>query len=140
MNIVRELGAKGQIVIPKDVREHFGLRKGSKVVFEVKSDEIRACMSYLTWDEIVYVISKISGRDNGKRAGSDFFLFPNLRIPGVDEEIVKYAQNLIEKYNLKPRDAIRAASAIKNGAKEIITNDNDFDIVNELERVGLEDV
>jgi AbrB family looped-hinge helix DNA binding protein len=28
MNIVRELGAKGQIVIPKDVREHFGLRKG----------------------------------------------------------------------------------------------------------------
>lgn len=67
-------------------------------------------------------------------------MFPNLRILGVDEEIVKYAQNLIEKYNLKPRDAIHAASAIKNGAKEIITNDNDFDIVNELERVGLEDV
>lgn len=40
MDIVRELGAKGQIVIPKDVREHFGLRKGSKVVFKVKSDEI----------------------------------------------------------------------------------------------------
>ena len=40
MDIIRELGAKGQIVIPKDVREHFGLRKGSKVVFEVKSDEI----------------------------------------------------------------------------------------------------
>jgi AbrB family looped-hinge helix DNA binding protein len=40
MNIVRELGAKGQIVVPKDIREYFGLKKGSKVVFEVKSDEI----------------------------------------------------------------------------------------------------
>jgi AbrB family looped-hinge helix DNA binding protein len=37
MNIVRELGAKGQIVIPKDVREYFGLRKGSKVVEHIFS-------------------------------------------------------------------------------------------------------
>jgi predicted nucleic acid-binding protein len=110
------------------------------ILYKIVNGKIRACTSYLTWDEIVYVISKVSGRDNGKRAGSDFLLFPNLRILSVDEEIVKYAQNLIEKYNLKPRDAIHAASAIKNGAKEIITNDNDFDIVNELERVGLEDV
>ena len=36
MYIVRGLGAKGQIVVPKDIRDHFGLKKGSKVVFEVK--------------------------------------------------------------------------------------------------------
>ena len=40
MYIIRELGAKGQVVIPKDIREHFGLKKGSKVLFEVKDDEI----------------------------------------------------------------------------------------------------
>ena len=40
MYIVRELGAKGQLVVPKDIRDHFGLKKGSKVVFEVKDDKI----------------------------------------------------------------------------------------------------
>ena len=34
------LGEKGQIVIPKDVREYFGLKRGSRLLFEVKNDEI----------------------------------------------------------------------------------------------------
>ena len=40
MQIVRELGEKGQIVIPKDIRDHFGLKSKSKVIFDVKEDEI----------------------------------------------------------------------------------------------------
>lgn len=34
------LGEKGQIVIPKDIREYFGLKRGSRLLFEVKNDEI----------------------------------------------------------------------------------------------------
>lgn len=34
------VGEKGQIVIPKDIREYFGLRRGSRLLFEVKNDEI----------------------------------------------------------------------------------------------------
>jgi predicted nucleic acid-binding protein len=110
------------------------------ILLKIVNGEIKACTSYLTWDEIVYVISRVSGQDNGKQAGSNFLLFPNLRILGVDEEIIKYAQGLIEKYDLNPRDAIHAASAIQNGVSEIITNDNDFDAVNELKRLRLEEV
>lgn len=40
MRIEREIGEKGQVVIPKDIRRHLGLRKGSKVIFEAKGDEI----------------------------------------------------------------------------------------------------
>jgi len=40
MYIIRMLGEKGQIVIPKDVREYFGLKRGSRLLFEVKNDEI----------------------------------------------------------------------------------------------------
>lgn len=40
MNIKRTVGEKGQVVVPKDIREHFGIRPGSKVVFEVKEKEI----------------------------------------------------------------------------------------------------
>ena len=36
MIIRRSLGEKGQVVIPKDIREILGLKKGNEVVFEVK--------------------------------------------------------------------------------------------------------
>lgn len=40
MKIKREIGEKGQIVIPKDIRKHLGLEVGIEVTFEVKDDEI----------------------------------------------------------------------------------------------------
>lgn len=34
------LTSKGQVTIPKDVRQHFGLRQGMAVVFEIEGDHI----------------------------------------------------------------------------------------------------
>lgn len=40
MIIKREIGEKGQVVIPKDIREMLNLRKGEKVVFEIRDKEV----------------------------------------------------------------------------------------------------
>ncbi len=40
MILKRPLGEKGQVVIPKDVRELLGLKKGTEVIFEVKDKEV----------------------------------------------------------------------------------------------------
>ncbi len=40
MRIERELGVKGQVVIPKDIRKLLSLRQGQKVVFEVHNHEV----------------------------------------------------------------------------------------------------
>jgi len=36
----RTVGKKGQVTIPKEIRDRFGLKEGEKVIFEVKGDEI----------------------------------------------------------------------------------------------------
>ena len=41
MSEVRTLGPKGQIVIPKAMREILGLKRGYRVVFELKNQQLR---------------------------------------------------------------------------------------------------
>ncbi len=38
--LVREIYEKGQVVIPKNLREMLGMRAGTKVVFEVEGDRM----------------------------------------------------------------------------------------------------
>ncbi len=40
MIIKREISEKGQIVIPKDIREYLGLKEREKVIFEIKNNEV----------------------------------------------------------------------------------------------------
>ena len=36
----RTVGKKGQVTIPKEIREKFGLKEGERVVFEIRGGEI----------------------------------------------------------------------------------------------------
>jgi predicted nucleic acid-binding protein len=107
-----------------------------KILLRMTRGEIEGYTSSLTWDELVWVVKRIEGLDAARKAGAKFLQLANLKILSVNN-VVELAQKLIEKYDINPRDAIHLACALKNGVREIISDDSDLDKVKEITRIPL---
>jgi len=46
--------------------------------------------------------------------------------------IILKAQELIERYRLKPRDALHISTAIASGETEVVSDDVELDVVGEI--------
>lgn len=103
----------------------------------VASGALPALTSVLTWDEFVYVLQRLKGRDTAQAQGSRFLRLPNLRLISADLAVMAKAQSLVETSRLKPRDAIHAATAILQHATEFVSDDADFDGITGIARVPL---
>lgn len=112
-------------------------RKAKEILLRIESGELSAYTSMLTWDEVVWVVSKVLSRNDGIRQGKKLLGFPNLEFINVDEVTLTQAQMLLDKYKLSPRDSIHVASALGRKIKTIISDDNDFDQVEEITRTPL---
>lgn len=106
-----------------------------KIMDKIAKNEIDACTSVLTWDEFFQSVKKNLGSDYAKISGQRFLNIVNLKLLDADLNVISTAQKLTEKYNLGPRDAIHAATAIVNKCDSIITDDSDFDKIKEIKRV-----
>ena len=104
---------------------------------QIAKGQLKACTAALTWDELVWIIRKISNPENAISEGKRFLRFPHLEILAVDHIIIQKAQELIEEYRLKPRDAIHAATALVNNINQIISDDEDFDTIKKLKRIPI---
>ncbi len=79
MIIRREIGEKGQVVIPKDIREFLGLKEREEVVFEVKGNEV--------------IIRK---KEDSREILKDFLNVPRTKRKGSVKEIKKIIE---ERYD-----------------------------------------
>lgn len=94
--------------------------------------------STLTIDEVIWAVWKEADREKAMKEGFRILEFPNLRILPVDSGDTYSALNLMGKYQkLRPRDAIHLAVSLRAGIFRIISDDPDFDEVNEIEREKL---
>ncbi len=96
--------------------------------------------SALTYDEILWKTRQERGAEDALLASKAFLTFPNLRLIDVNTEILWGAHSLIERYNLGPRDAIHAACALAHRVFTLISEDRDFDRIEEIKRKGLGDI
>ncbi len=104
---------------------------------EIAAGRLTASTSWLTWDEVVWIVRRTVGPTEAAQQGRAFLDLPNIQLLDTDREVISKAQDLIDSYEVKPRDAIHAAAAIINGAEEILSEDTDFDAIHELKRVSL---
>ena len=110
-------------------------KKCKELLKEIGKKEKNGVTAILTWDEVVYVTKKFLGVEIGNSEGKKFLGLPNISLKKVDKEIIEKAQKIIETYNVGPRDAIHAATALVNNIKEIASDDSDFDKIKELKRI-----
>ena len=114
-----------------------GVIKAKKYLLQIAKGQLKACTATLTWDELVWIIRKISNPESAISEGKKFLEFPYLQILDVNNLVLQKAQELIEEYHLKPRDAIHAATALVNDIYQIISDDEDFDTIKELKRLPI---
>lgn len=112
-------------------------RRAKEILLKIEHGELSAYTSTLTWDEVVWVVSRVLGRSDGTKQGRKLLGFPNLEFIDVDKRNLSMAQMLLDKYKLNPRDSIHLASAISKKIKRIISDDEDFDVAKEIERTPL---
>lgn len=109
-------------------------RRSKDFLLKIAKGDVEACTATVTWDEVVWAIRKIFGLEPSLEQGKKLLGFPNLKLLGVRKGVVLMAQELMEEYSLKPRDALHAAAALQNGITTIVSYDGDFDKVKEIRR------
>ena len=109
--------------------------KCREILTKISKNNFSAYTSSLTWDEVVHAIWKKEGKEKALEEGKLFLQLPNIIYLNVTPTIIFKSQEIIEKYNLKPRDSIHTASMIINGIKEIISDDPHFDKIKEIKRI-----
>ncbi len=110
-------------------------RRSREFLERIASGKVMACTSSLSWNELVWVVRKVDNVKASARAGRLFLSFPRLKFLAVTKGTMLRAQEIMERYGLKPRDSIHAASALENDVTTIVSYDTDFDRVDGLRRV-----
>lgn len=114
-------------------RDEVGKRARS-LLGAVQLGRLPAASSALAFDEIVWAVKKHRSPEDAATAGEAFLKMPGLELLSVDGDLLPSALKLIRRYQLDPRDAIHAASALRARAEAIVSSDPHFDRLEEIGR------
>jgi uncharacterized protein len=109
-----------------------------KLLASIENGKTVGYTSWLTWDEVIWVVLKTLGRPDALETGQKLLNFPNLRFIDAGEMVISASQHLVDTYELGPRDAIHCSSAISRGLSRIISDDSDLDKVKEIKRIPIQ--
>lgn len=109
-------------------------RRARSLIQRVTEGKEEAASCALTIDEIIWVVSKHRSREDALAAGRAFLAVSNLKVLPVNQDALISALTLMRRYELDPRDAIHASTALLNRCTSIVSADAHFDSVVEIPR------
>jgi len=112
-------------------------KRARELLREVQGGKTPAATSALTFDEVFWIVKKHRSFDDALQASKALLEMPNLIFLEVNDEVLWRSHALAEQYKLNPRDAIHAACALTHGIFTMVSEDEDFDRVKEIERRNL---
>ena len=108
------------------------------ILMEMVEGNIHCVTASLTLDEVIWIVSKKISRKKALEIGKDILELPNLKILDVTSTDILNSIDLMERYShLKPRDAIHSAVSINAGVFTMVSDDSDFDGIDEINRERL---
>ena len=112
--------------------------KAKNILKEMVTGSHQYATSSLTLDEVVWIIMKEKDRKTAIEIGRDILELPNLKILNVSGEDLLMALDLMNKYeHIKPRDAIHISVSVNSGIFTIVSDDEDFNDIDEIDKEGL---
>ena len=112
-------------------------QKAREIQKDIVESGLVAFTSSLALDEVMWVLIKNKKEHLIRKAIEDIYAMPNLEVREVSSLIPLHALDIMEKYNLKPRDAFHVAILKELQLNSIVSDDSDFDKVKGLKRIIL---
>jgi uncharacterized protein len=104
-------------------------------IHRIRDGQITAVINTEIIQEVLYHFQSIKQLPIGIRLAKDVALISSQIFP-VEEIDLSLAIELLESYpKIQTRDAFHTATMIRNGIKEIISTDPNFDLIHEIKRI-----
>ncbi|MEF8880176.1 MAG: type II toxin-antitoxin system VapC family toxin, partial [Candidatus Thermoplasmatota archaeon] len=106
-----------------------------KILKKIENDKITAASSLLTIDETLWILQKQIGR---KEALKNTKIIQSLPIKWINlkKETLYQTFKIYNETQLDPRDAIHLASMKQTGHTTLLSEDQDFDDIEEIDRIA----
>ena len=109
--------------------------RARRVIEKITKGEIKAYISPLVIDEVMWVIQKMINREIAYTTAQLIMSLPLIWLD-VSYESAKIAMEIYER-GLDPRDSIHIGIMKEYNLTQIVSEDKDFDKISEIKRVSL---
>lgn len=106
-----------------------------EIIRLVKEQKITCAASFLIVDEVVWILKKSVGKDSAIKITKAMVSMP-IKWIEINKSVIIKMVDVYEKTTLDPRDAIHISSMKEVGLSVIVSEDEDFDKVDGIERVS----
>lgn len=106
-----------------------------EIIRLINEQKIACAASFLVVDEVIWILKKSVGKNTAIKITKAMLSMP-VKWIAIDKSVIIKMINIYEKTTLDPRDAIHISSMKKVGLSVIVSEDDDFDKVDGIERIN----